>query len=110
MYRVHHRVSSSYNPHSNLRAETGVKPVERLLQSLTSSDGSQLWSEIYQALLQYRNTPIAVFGVSPARLLFGRRVKDLLPIKPGLPNNGRVLDRVQGGQIVAHETQGQDRC
>ena len=39
-----------------------------------------------QAMLQYRNTPIAGLGSLPAMLLFGRRVKDLLPIKPGKPN------------------------
>ena len=37
---VKHRMSSEYNPHSNLRAETGVKTAKRLLMTATKSDGS----------------------------------------------------------------------
>ena len=83
---VSHRTSSSYNPHGNMRAETGVKTAKRTLQENTRSDGSPNWEKILQAMLQYRNTPIAGLGASPSMLLFGRRMKDLLPVKPGKPN------------------------
>ena len=83
---VKHRASSSYNPHSRLRAEMGVKSAKKTLQDSTRADGSPVWDKVLQAMLQYRNTPIAGLGASPAMLLFGRRVKDLLPINPGKPN------------------------
>ena len=35
-----HRVSSSYFPHSNLRAETAVKSAKRLIRDNTASDGT----------------------------------------------------------------------
>ena len=58
---VNHRTSSSYNPHSNLREETGVKTAKRMLLDNTRADGSPDWDKILQAMLQYRNTPIAGF-------------------------------------------------
>ena len=36
------------------------------------------------ALLRYRNTPITGMQYSPARMLFGRRLRDTLPVKPSL--------------------------
>ena len=69
-----------------MRAETGVKTAKRTLTDNTRSDGSPNWEKIHQAMLQYRNTPIAGLGASPSTLLFGRRIKDLLPVKLGKPN------------------------
>ena len=40
---VNHRTSSSYNPHGNLRAETGVKSAKRTLLDSTRADGSPDW-------------------------------------------------------------------
>ena len=40
---VEHRNSSDYNPHSNLRAETGEKAAKGLLMTSTKSDGSPDW-------------------------------------------------------------------
>ena len=79
----HHRVSSAYNPHSNLRAETAVKSGKRLLLDNTKSDGSPDWDKVIQALMQHRNTPDSEYGLSPSQLVFGRPIRDFLPIKPG---------------------------
>ena len=65
-----------------MQLRTNLTPIMNSIRS----DGSPLWNEIYQALLQYRNTSIVGIGVSPAQLLFGRRIKDLLPTNTGLPN------------------------
>ena len=56
---VNHRTSSSYNPHGNRRAETGVNMAKRTLLDNTRADGSPDWDKILQAMLQYKNTPIA---------------------------------------------------
>ena len=63
-----------------------MKTAKRTLLDNTRSDGSPNWEKILQAMLQYRNTPIAGLGNSPSMLLFGRRMKDLLPVKQGKPN------------------------
>ena len=64
-WEVHHRKSSEYNPHSNLRAETGVKSAKRILLANTKSDGSPIWNQITKALLQHRNTPVPDLESSP---------------------------------------------
>ena len=48
---VDHRISADYNPHSNLRAETGVKTAKRTLMTMTSahSDGSLDWDKVSRA-------------------------------------------------------------
>ena len=79
----HHRVSSAYHPHSNLRVETAVKSGKRLLLDNTKSDGSPDWGKVFQALMQHRNMPDSEYGLSPSQLVFGRPIRDFLPIKPG---------------------------
>ena len=78
-----HRVSSDYFPHSNLRAETAVKTAKRLLMTNTKSDGSPIWDRVSRALMAHRNTPVNDINFSPAQLLFGRPIRDFLPIRPG---------------------------
>ena len=80
---VYHKVSSAYNPHSNLRAETAVKTAKRLLTDNTGQDGSPNWNKISRALMQHRNTPLDGIKFSPAQLLFGRPIRDFQPILPG---------------------------
>jgi hypothetical protein len=80
---VRHRTSSEYNPHSNLRAETAVKTAKRLLMTSTGSDGSPIWDKVCQAILQHSNTPVRELNLSPAQLLFGRPIRDFLPVRPG---------------------------
>ena len=41
-YGIHHRISLAYNPHSNSRAEIGVKTVKRMMRQNIDSDGSIL--------------------------------------------------------------------
>ena len=76
-----HRVSSAYFPHSNLRAETAVKTAKRLIRDNTANDGTPNWDKVFRALMNHRNTPDAEWKLSPAQLLFGRPVRDFLPIK-----------------------------
>ena len=76
-----HRVSSSYFPHSNMRAETAVKTVKRLIRDNTASDGTPHWDKILRAMMNHRNTPDPEWKLSPAQLLFGRPIRDFLPIK-----------------------------
>ena len=78
-----HRVSSAYNPHSNLRAETAVRSSKRILMDNTKSDGSPDWDRVTRALMNHRNTPDSEYGLSPSQLVFGRPIKDFLPVKPG---------------------------
>ena len=76
---IHHRNSSSYLPSSNGRAEVAVKTAKRLLMNNIAANGSLDTDEMVRALLTLRNTPDAGCKLSPAEILFGRRLNDTLP-------------------------------
>ena len=79
---VAHRVSTAYNPHSNLRAETAVKSIKRLISNNTGRSGSLNTDALAAALLTYRNTPDRDTGMSPAQILFARQLSDTVPQDP----------------------------
>ena len=79
---IYHRKSSANYPQSNGRAELAVKTCKRLLQSNTDGSGNIDTARVTKALLQYRNTPVAGVGMSPAYMLFGRPLRDALPSNP----------------------------
>ena len=82
-WKVKHRISSAYFPHANLRAEQGVKTVKRILRGNLGERGSLDCDEVARALLNYRNTPDRDLGRSPAQIIFGRSVKDTMPMEKG---------------------------
>ena len=70
-----HVTSSPTYAQSNGKAENAVKTVKHLFKKCKDSGDSE-----YLALLDWRNTPTAGIGTSPAQRLMGRRCKTLLPI------------------------------
>ena len=79
---VRQRVSTAYNPHANLRAETAVKSMKRLIARNTGVRGSLDTDSLAVALLQYRNTPDRDTGRSPSQVLFCRKLRDAVPVNP----------------------------
>ena len=70
-------------PHSNCRAEVCVKTVKRLIGTNTKPGGGLDTDALQRAILQYRNTPDPETKLSPAMCVFGRPIKDFIPILPG---------------------------
>ena len=83
---VRHRISSVAYPHSNCRAELGVKQVKRIITGNISPSGSLNVDSFQRAILSYRNTIDPVTKFSPALALFGRQIRDGLPILKGKYN------------------------
>ena len=54
---VHHRLSSVAFPHSNNRAEVGVKSAKRIITNNTGPNGCLDVNAVQRAILLYRNTP-----------------------------------------------------
>ena len=81
-YGILRRISSLANPHSNARAELGVKTVKRMLRNNVSSTWKLNKAKFSRALLQLRNTPDRDTRMSPAMALYGRELRDFLP-RPG---------------------------
>ena len=79
-YGVHHRQSSSYFPHSNMRAELAVKSGKRLLRDNVGPSGELGTDKFLRAMMQYRNTPNPETRLSPAQVVFERQIKDFLPV------------------------------
>ena len=79
---VRHRVSSAYFPHSNNRAETAVKTCKRLLMENMDDQGELDTDTFGRAMLEYRNTPNPDTRLSPAQVVFGRNVRDFIPVLP----------------------------
>ena len=76
---VKHRDSAAYNPQSNGRAELAVKSTKRLLEKNIGTDGELDTDTFIRALLIKRNTPDPITKLSPADIIFGRKLRDMLP-------------------------------
>ena len=76
-------MSSVAFPHSNSRAEIAVKSAKRMIASNTGVRGSLNLDAFQMAVLQHRNTPDPTTKLSPAECVFGRKIRDLIPILPG---------------------------
>ena len=80
---VHHRLSSTAFPHSNCRAEIGVKSVKRMISNNSGANGTLDTNSFQRAILQYRNAPDPTTKVSPSECVFGRPTRDFVPVQPG---------------------------
>ncbi|GFO24941.1 hypothetical protein PoB_005144600 [Plakobranchus ocellatus] len=82
-WEVNHRVSSVAFPYSNCRAEIDVKTVKCLITENTGPSGNNETDSFQRAIFQYLNTPDRDTHLSPAMCLFGRPIRDFIPIYPG---------------------------
>jgi hypothetical protein len=77
---IHHRISSAHHPQSNGRAELAVKTTKRLLEDNVGSNGNLDTDAFMRAMLVLRNTPDPDCKLSPAQIIFGRKLRDALPL------------------------------
>lgn len=76
-----HYTSTPHYPQSNEKAEATVKSMKKLI--CAAWDGRHLKEEtLYQALIQYRNTPSRKDEMSPTQKFYGHPVQDTFPAYP----------------------------
>ena len=95
---VLHRLPPVAFPHSNSRAEIGVKTVKRMILSNTTRDGGLEMDSFQRAILQYRNTPDRDTRLSPAMCILGRQNPRLYPNPPRQVSTPLGLARDVGQQ------------
>lgn len=77
---VIHKTSSPRYALSNGFIERHVQTIKKILKK-TIADKNK---DMYTALLEYRNTPIDRSLPSPAELLFGRKIRGIIPLRSEL--------------------------
>lgn len=75
-----HKVTPVRNP-ENGEVERIMQPINKMVQT-TTVEGRNRKDGLDQLLLSYRATHFTVTGFSPAKLLFNREIKNLLPELP----------------------------
>ena len=109
-WEITHKTSSPRNPKSNGFIERHVQTIKKVLKkALYDSKDVQL------TLLEYRNTPLGRGIPSPAQLLFGRRMRGIVPmknelLKPEIVNQNyqQILGQKQIKQKAYHDNHAMD--
>ena len=101
-WQFKHMTSSPGHPQSNGKAENAVGTVKQLFRKAMHS-GRDVW----QSLLDFRNTPTQGMTVSPAQRFLGRRTRTAFPIhstklEPDFPVYGKQLQEQRQRQAAYH--------
>ncbi|KAK3726366.1 hypothetical protein QZH41_006066, partial [Actinostola sp. cb2023] len=78
---IKHRKVTPYWPQANAQVERFNRTVEKAIHT-AHVEGKNWRMELYIFLLNYRATPHATTGVSPAKILFGREIRTKVPQLP----------------------------
>ena len=73
-WAIKHAMSSPEHHQSNGKAEAAAKTTKTMMRKALRDGTDQ-----YEALLELRNTPRQDTGLSPAKMMFGRNTRSLLP-------------------------------
>ena len=90
-FGIKHRVVSAYNPHSNQLAEGAIKAIKRMLRGNKGAQGTLDTNKFLPALLTHRKKADPETTMSSINIIFGRRIKDLMPIRPGPLRAAKLL-------------------
>ena len=78
-WKFNHISISPGHSRSNGKVESAVSIIKTMMKKVERSG-----TNIYQAILEWRNTPTVHMSCSPVQRLFSRRTKTLLPMNPKL--------------------------
>jgi len=100
--------SSPYHSKSNSYAENGVKQAKALLRKCTQN-GKLDYESWCRGLLNIRNTPHKVTGLSPAILIYGHPVQDSLPVHKSAMQKSWHEALAKHDHAIAEERQKMDK-
>ena len=89
---IEHRRTTLLWPQANGEIERQNRSILKCLR-IAQAEGRNWRSEMDHFLMMYRSTPHSTTGVSPAELLFGRRIRTKLPHLQGFTVEDEVRDR-----------------
>lgn len=92
---IRHTTTAPYRPQGNGAAENAVKTIKKCIKRALH-EGEDVAVALSKFLLQYRNSPHATTGVSPAEALLGRRLRGRLDALR--PDRARTVHRQQQRQ------------
>ncbi|XP_018329630.1 uncharacterized protein K02A2.6-like [Agrilus planipennis] len=75
---VYHRLPAPYHPATNAQAERFVQTIKKALAKIPAKSNIQY--ELQEILTQYRNMPHAQTGLSPAEMVFNRKIRGRLDL------------------------------
>ena len=96
---VKHIKSAPYHPATNGLAERMVKSFKSAMKSATNDRGT-IHTKLAKFLLSYRNAPHSTTGVSPATLMFGRKLRTKLDMLH--PDTRAKVAHNQSRQVASH--------
>ena len=89
-YEIEHVTSSPHYPQSNGKVENTIKIAKNLLKKSKTAK-----TDIYLALLEWRNTPSEGLESSPSQRMFGQRTRTLIPATSELLKQ-KLVDDIPG--------------
>lgn len=95
-YQIEIKNSSPNYPQSNGMSERAVQTAKSILRKASESGKSYMLS-----LMEYRNTPLPVINLSPADIVFGRKLRTSVPTSEHLiknQHNELVYDKLKESQ------------
>ena len=98
-YDIEHVTSSPHYPQSNGKVENAINTAKNLLKKSKAAE-----TDLYLALLEWRNTPSEGQKSSPAQRMFGRHTRTLIPMTSELLKP-KIVEDVQGKLLKRKQLQ-----
>ncbi|XP_053990180.1 uncharacterized protein K02A2.6-like [Hylaeus volcanicus] len=112
---ISQKLTAPYNPATNGLAERFIQPLKKSLHTIDTQK-TNLYVALQRILMQYRITPHCTTGISPAELMFNRKIRCTLDImRPKnnesveYYNNKSVLNFKKGKRVSCRNYQRGDK-
>ena len=99
-WQIDHKTSSPRYPQSNGFIERNVQTIKKILKKAIVSN-----KDPHLTLLEWRNTPIDESLPTPAELLFGRKIRGIIPTNPKLLEPQQVNSKLYHAEMKRRQNE-----